>query len=323
MALLRRRLVPVDPSQTQGLLALCAADPVAGLSLAHQLGRWTRWGPGDVVVLGRPTAPVAGAWTTGTLMPVGLAPRAGHEGASRRDVRELAEHAAPRLTRRGSIMGPAADVAAIWPGLAAAGLVAREERWNQPLLVAPPALGCGDARTAPGTRPGAAGPLWGEAPSTWVGRELRAARPGEEELVLPASVAMFREELGYDPTTNGGTYARHMADLVAAGRTYVVIDDGAGGPSLPGGPAAVAFKADVGALWGSHAQVTGVWTRPDLRGRGVARAALAATVARVRAEHAGPDGTVSLYVNDFNTPALALYRSLGFTQVGTFATVLL
>ena len=31
----------------------------------------------------------------------------------------------------------------------------------------------------------------------------------------------------------------------------------------------------------------------------------------------------SLYVNDFNTVARATYHRIGFTQVGTFATVLL
>jgi predicted GNAT family acetyltransferase len=33
--------------------------------------------------------------------------------------------------------------------------------------------------------------------------------------------------------------------------------------------------------------------------------------------------TVSLYVNDYNAPAVAAYQRVGFTQVGTFATVLL
>ena len=32
--------------------------------------------------------------------------------------------------------------------------------------------------------------------------------------------------------------------------------------------------------------------------------------------------TVSLYVNDFNTPARRAYARTGFRQVGTFATVL-
>ena len=43
----------------------------------------------------------------------------------------------------------------------------------------------------------------------------------------------------------------------------------------------------------------------------------------VRRDHVGADGVVSLYVNDYNAPAMALYRSLGFEQVGLFATVLL
>jgi hypothetical protein len=31
---------------------------------------------------------------------------------------------------------------------------------------------------------------------------------------------------------------------------------------------------------------------------------------------------VSLYVNDFNVPARAAYRRVGFTEVGTFMSVL-
>ena len=38
---------------------------------------------------------------------------------------------------------------------------------------------------------------------------------------------------------------------------------------------------------------------------------------------AGPAPMVSLYVNDFNAPALATYRALGFDAVGDFTTVLL
>ena len=90
-------------------------------------------------------------------------------------------------------------------------------------------------------------------------------------MVLPASVDMFIGELGYDPTTDGSGYRRHVGWLIEQGRSYVVLDDGAGGPVQPGSPRAVAFKADVGALWhspdGGIAQLTGVWTRPDLRGR--------------------------------------------------------
>lgn len=319
MRILNRPVTSVARDQADGLLALCALDPVGGANLAHQLLRWNRWGHGDVVVAGRVGRPDGGAWATGSVIPFGLGARAerGYDGASRSQVRALADHARRRLVNRGSVFGPVRDVEPVWQALAAGGTRAREERWNQPLLVAPLVAG-GLTDRALARRPGL----------EWVARALRGAEVGEESLVLPASVAMFTSELGYDPISAGGSYARHVDWLVAMGRSYVVIDDGEGRPPLPGGPRSVAFKADVGALWSplgqvGVAQLTGVWTRPDLRGRGTASVALAVTVDAVRRDHVGPGGTVSLYVNDFNAPALGLYRSLGFEQVGIFATVLL
>ena len=251
-------------------------------------------------------------------MPFGLAarPALGHDGVGPSGARAIADHARLRLTRRGSIMGAAADVEAVWAPLAAAGLHAREERWRQPVLVAPSPVG-GLAETVLQRRPDL----------RWAARGLHAASSAEEELVLPASVAMFSGELGYDPMTAGGSYARHVSWLVAAGRSYVLLDDGLGRPAQPGGPRRVAFKTDVGAVWdaptGTVVQLTGVWTRDDLRGRGIATAALAAVVDAVRRDHMRAGGAVSLYVNDFNAPALGLYDRLGFQRSGMFATILL
>ena len=251
-------------------------------------------------------------------MPFGLAarPALGHDGVGPSGARAIADHARLRLTRRGSIMGAAADVEAVWAPLAAAGLHAREERWRQPLLVAPSPVG-GLAETVLQRRPDL----------RWAAHGLHAASSAEEELVLPASVAMFSGELGYDPMTAGGSYARHVSWLVATGRSYVLLDDGLGRPAQPGGPRRVAFKTDVGAVWdaptGTVVQLTGVWTRDDLRGRGIATAALAAVVDAVRRDHMRAGGAVSLYVNDFNAPALGLYDRLGFQRSGMFATILL
>jgi len=58
---------------------------------------------------------------------------------------------------------------------------------------------------------------------------------------------------------------------------------------------------------------------PQLRGRGLAGRGMAAVVAFARHTLAP---VVSLYVNDFNTPARAAYRRVGFAEVGTFMSVL-
>jgi predicted GNAT family acetyltransferase len=64
--------------------------------------------------------------------------------------------------------------------------------------------------------------------------------------------------------------------------------------------------------------VQGVWVRPDMRGRGVGTAAMAAVIDY--ALQLAP--RVSLYVNDFNYPARRLYERLGMRQIGTLSTVL-
>ena len=98
-----------------------------------------------------------------------------------------------------------------------------------------------------------------------------------------------------------------MADLIAAGRSFARIDDGH-----------VIFKAEIGAVTPHACQVQGVWVPPDCRGRGHAVRGMAAVVRA--ALQLAP--VVTLYVNDFNAPARAAYRRVGFTQVGTFMSVL-
>ena len=80
------------------------------------------------------------------------------------------------------------------------------------------------------------------------------------------------------------------------------------------------FKADVGSVALGVAQIQGVWVAPRWRGHGLAVPAMAAVVEQVRAEVAP---VVTLYVNDFNASARATYARVGFTEIGSFATVLL
>jgi uncharacterized protein len=139
---------------------------------------------------------------------------------------------------------------------------------------------------------------------------LRRVRPDELDVLLPASVAMFTEEVGVSPLglDGGAAYRARVAELIALGRAFARIENGH-----------VLFKAEIGAVTPHACQVQGVWVRPDLRGRGLAVAGMAAVVNEALRSVAP---VVSLYVNDFNTPARAVYRKVGFTEVGTLTSVL-
>ncbi len=201
----------------------------------------------------------------------------------------LAARVVKRRAWASSVFGPAEQVLALWERLAGPWGPAREVRPNQPVMTtttAPELLGI---PRDPAVRP---------------------ARPEELDLVVPAAAAMFTEEIGYPPYRGSDrSYRLSVGALVRAGRSLVRIENGE-----------VIFKADIGSVALGVAQIQGVWVHPRWRGRGVAVPAMAAVVDHVLREVAA---TVTLYVNDFNTPALATYRHVGFTQTGTFATVLL
>jgi predicted GNAT family acetyltransferase len=139
---------------------------------------------------------------------------------------------------------------------------------------------------------------------------VRRVRREELDILLPASVAMFTEEVGVSPLGHdgGGAYRARVRELIDAGRAYARIEDGR-----------VVFKAEIGSITPLACQVQGVWVRPELRGRGLAEAGMAAVVTDAL-HRVAP--VVSLYVNDYNRPARAAYRRVGFTQTATFASIL-
>jgi len=67
-----------------------------------------------------------------------------------------------------------------------------------------------------------------------------------------------------------------------------------------------------------RAQLQGICTPPSMRGKHLATASLAGICDRLL----GDFPTLSLYVNDFNTRAIALYERVGFTTVSEFQTIL-
>jgi predicted GNAT family acetyltransferase len=227
-----------------------------------------------------------GYWTDGRLSSVcllgaNIVPvRAGPDA-----VAAFAE-ALRRMGRRASsILGPADQVLPLWAQLEPVWGGAREVRAVQPMLAT-------------------AGPARAEADPY-----VRPVEPWQLDAYLPASVAMFHEEVGVDPRAGGmeRLYRQRVADLIAGGRALARWYQGE-----------VVFKAELGAVSARAVQVQGVWVAPQYRGRGLSVAGMAAVVAH--GLRLAP--LVTLYVNDYNTTALAAYRHVGFERVGTFATVL-
>lgn len=199
----------------------------------------------------------------------------------------FADHARRAGRRCSSLVGRADEVLDLWRLLDPAWGPAREVRDRQYLM----------ATSAPASRPGHPGlrPLWIE----------------ELDLLMPAAIAMFTEEVGVSPVAHGGgpAYRARLAQIVRAGHALAVVEGGQ-----------IVFKAEIGSATARACQVQGVWVDPRHRGRGLGVAGMAAVVDHCLA-HICP--TVSLYVNDFNHAAVATYRRVGFQTVGTFATVLL
>lgn len=156
----------------------------------------------------------------------------------------------------------------------------------------------------PRESPAGASQLSGEAAG--YARLATSADLGE---LLPAAAAMFTEEVGFDPVARyGDGYAARLRTLIAGQRSAIVTDVNG----------RVIFKADAGIVNLDAAQVQGVWLHPDYRGYGLAKPffAAAAQVLQRRYPH------LSLYVNDYNARALAMYRGTGWEQIGQFSTII-
>lgn len=127
--------------------------------------------------------------------------------------------------------------------------------------------------------------------------------------LLPAAAAMFTEEVGFDPVARyGDGYAARLRTLIAGQRCAIVTDVNG----------RVIFKADAGIVNLDAAQVQGVWLHPDYRGYGLAKPFFAAA-AQILQRHYPH---LSLYVNDYNARALAMYRGTGWEQIGQFSTII-
>jgi uncharacterized protein len=201
-------------------------------------------------------------------------------------VSAFAERALRQGRRCSSVVGPADEIQALWALLRPRWGPARDVRPVQPVMVinGPPAV--------------TPDPL------------VRRVRMDELDILWPACVAMFTEEVGVSPTIGdgGASYRARLQQLIRAGRAFARIEDGK-----------VIFKAEIGAATPQACQIQGVWVRPENRGQGLAAPGMAAVVVE-SARSIAP--VVSLYVNDFNAPARAAYFRTGFVDTGRFMSVL-
>jgi uncharacterized protein len=270
----------LGPSDLPAMLELTAGDPVVNV-FADYRSRLTRleprWLGGEVWGYHEDGRLVSACHAAANLVPVQATPEA---------IAAFADRAAAEPRRCATIVGPAEAVGPLWDRLAAHWSPAREVRLNQPHLQI-----SGEPAVAPDP-------------------QVRRTEPADADVLYPACVAMYTEEVGVSPELGGGAelYRARVAQLVAKGWSFARIERGR-----------VVFKAEVAAVSPYACQVQGVFVDPSRRGEGLAAAGMAAVVVAALRDIAP---VVSLYVNEHNHPARRAYARAGFEQCGTFSTVM-
>jgi predicted GNAT family acetyltransferase len=271
----------LEPSELGAALAILESDPVANAFVTSrvQVAGLDPWRLGGEMWGWYTDGRLRSLCYSGAnLVPICATPEA---------VRGFADRARRTGRRCSSIVGPVEATTQLWRLLEPNWGPAREVRANQPLMV---------TEHIPENVP--PDPL------------VRRIRKDELDMIMPACVAMFTEEVGVSPLAGDGglLYQARVAELVGAGRAFARIENGK-----------VVFKAEIGAATPRACQIQGVWVDPAHRGRGLSETGMAAVVRYALADVAP---VVSLYVNDYNTPARAAYRRVGFREVGAFMSVL-
>jgi uncharacterized protein len=269
----REQVRVLGPGDRDAFIALAEQDPVVNV-FADYRARLTNL---DERWLGGQV--VAGCHLGANLVPVQCTPD---------DVGAFADVALRRRGTVGTIVGPSDVVCALWEVI--------EPRWARPREIRPAQPHLEIARP----------------PAVPADPDVRPTTPRDLELLYPACVAMYTEEVGVSPENDAGggdLYRARIQQLIGRGWSLASFDDDG-----------VVFKAEVACATPYAAQVQGVWVRPDRRGEGLSTSGMAAVVAHVLGSGMAP--VVSLYVNDWNMPARAAYARVGFEQTATFATLM-
>ena len=270
----------LGPADLPDMEELTARDPVVNV-FADYRARLTRldprWLGGEVWGYRVDGQLVAACHAAANLVPVNAGPEA---------VRAFAERAASQPRRCATIVGPSDQVDPLWELLSPVWGPGREVRRRQPHM---------EMRTPSAVTPD---PL------------VRRTTAEDLDVLYPACVAMYTEEVGVSPEAGGGAtlYRARVAQLIAKGWSFARLEDGK-----------VVFKAEIAAASPHACQVQGVWVAPERRGEGLATTGMAAVVNAALADVAP---AVSLYVNEHNVPARRAYEHVGFVQTAEFTTVM-
>ena len=276
----RHGLRLLGPDDLPAMEALTGRDPVVNVFVDPR-ARLTRldprWLGGAVWGYHLDGELVSACHAAANLVPVAAGPEA---------VEAFARRAASQPRRCATIVGPADQVDPMWEVLTRTWGPGRDVRRHQPHL---------EIRRGPDV---AADP------------KVRRTTAADLDVLYPACVAMYTEEVGVSPEAGGGAtlYRARVAQLISKGWSFARIEDGR-----------VVFKAEVAAATPHACQVQGVWVAPERRGEGLATAGMAAVVRMALADVAP---VVSLYVNEHNEPARRAYDRVGFTQTAEFTTVM-
>lgn len=137
----------------------------------------------------------------------------------------------------------------------------------------------------------------------------RLAHLDELDALFLASARMHREETHIDPLGDDPEgFRRHVAHRISTGRTFVHFD----------AHRRLLFKAELSAFSRFGAQISGVYTDPICRRKGIATAAIFDICKQL---FEGGARRITLYVNDDNEAAHRLYRKVGFEFHAPYQTV--